>query len=397
MHSGPTAPRAGAPVTVDPRVDGLLRMLRASGWPPLWERTPRQARHDLRVLVAATGSWRPVRSVSDALVDGPERAIPVRVYRAGRRHDADRPLVVYFHGGGFVIGDLFTADGVCRRLANTSGATVVSVHYRRAPEHQLPAAQEDAFAAAGWAIRHASELGADPTRLVVAGDSAGGGLAAHVAQRLRDDGPASAALQVLFNPGLDFTLEHTDRDPRLARLLDWQTIDWFAALAMPPPVDRTDPVISPARAPDLAGLPPAIVITAGLDPFRADAERYVRLLNAAGVPATCHDFAGQLHGFTDMDLVFPAARRSLQVAASAIRTVPAVDVRPAFAPADAIRWSGPDRGELRRLREGAQRIPVVNGLDALRSVLEARLRPGGKARIEAGIDVAGRTPEGAPG
>jgi acetyl esterase len=363
-----TAPRAR-----DPRVAMFLGVLKAGGWPSLAQRTPRQARHDLRILHAATGSWRPVRDVGDALVAGPEGSIPVRVYRPGRAATNDRALIVYFHGGGFVIGDLFTADGICRRLANAAGATVVSVHYRRAPEHRLPAAQVDAYAATCWALRHARELGADSSRLVVAGDSAGGGLAAHVAQRLRDEGPAGAALQLLINPGLDFTLEHTDRDPELAQLLDWETIDWFAEHALPESVDRADPVLSPARAPELGGLPPAVVITAGIDPFRADAEHYARALEAAGVPVAVHQFTGQIHGFMDMDLLFPAAKRALQRLASAVR-----DLTPREDAVDAsdepIAWTRPARGRLRRMREHAQRLPLVNGPDALWNLLAAHLQ-----------------------
>jgi acetyl esterase len=364
----------GGGTYLDPRARLLLRVLDVFSWPHISRRTPRQARHDFRVLHAATGSWQPVRNVGDALIDGPEGTIPVRIYRPGRRGDADRPVVVYFHGGGFVIGDLFTADGLCRRLANASAATVVSVHYRRAPEHPLPAAQTDAYAATVWAQRHARQLGGDAQRLVVAGDSAGGGLAAHVAQRLRDEGPGAAALQVLFNPGLDFSLQHTDRDPALAKLLDWDAIEWFATHAVPPPMDRADPVISPALANDLAGLPPAVVITAGVDPFRSDGERYARALEAARVPVTWHDFPGQLHGFTDMDLVFPAAVNSLQRAAAAVRDAHAVDVPANLAPQQRIPWAEPDRGRLRRLRESAQRFPIVNGPDAMRCVIEARVR-----------------------
>src|SRR5439155_8411727 len=162
---------------LDPRARVFLRLLDICGWPHMSLRTPRQARHDFRVLHAATGSWQRVRNVDDALIDGPGGTIPVRIYRPVRRGDTDRPIVVYFHGGGFVIGDLFTADGLCRRLANASGATVISVHYRRAPEHPLPAAPEDAHAATVWAARHARQLGGDACRLVVAGDSAGAGLA----------------------------------------------------------------------------------------------------------------------------------------------------------------------------------------------------------------------------
>lgn len=177
---------------------------------------------------------------------------------------------------------------------------------------------------------------------------------------------------MLFNPGLDFTLDHADRDPALAKLLDWDTIGWFAAHSVPPPVDRTDPVISPARG-NLSGLPPAVVLTAGVDPFRADAQHHARALEDAGVPAVVHDFPGQLHGFTDMDLLFPAAKRSLQAAARAIRGATATDVPPGLAARDPITWA-PDRGRGRRLREAAQRMPFVNAPDALWNLLDARLR-----------------------
>lgn len=383
--SGETNDRA---VALDPRARVFLRMLEIWRWPPTPTRTPRQARHDLRILHAATGSWRPVRDIRDAMIPGPGGKIPVRVYRPGRRGETDRPLVVYFHGGGFVIGDLFTADGACRRLANAAGATVVSVHYRRAPEHALPAAQEDAYAATRWVQEHASQLGADPGRLVVAGDSAGGGLAAHVAQRLRDDGPAPAALQVLVNPGLDFSLEHIDRDPALARLLDGDTIEWFAAHAVPRPVDRTDPRISPSRAPDLTGLPPAVVITAGVDPFRQDAVHYVQALESAGVPVEWHDFPGQLHGFTDMDLVFPAARDSLRRIAAAVRRAIAVEVPAYLASDERIPWTRPHGGLLRRLREDAQRLPQVNGPEVVCTLLAARLTSVA-ARLQPSADTSG--------
>ena len=255
---------------LDWRATVFLAWLRLSGWPPMHRRSPGQARREYRILHATTSSWQAVSSVRDAVVRTAERDVPVRVYRP-RQYRGPRPLIVWFHGGGFVVGDLFTADGTCRRLANLASATVVSVHYRRAPGHPLPSAQHDALAATRWALRHARELGADPARLVVAGDSAGGGLAAHVAQQLRDNGPVPAALQVLFYPGTDFSLDHADHDPALAKLLTWETIDWFARHSMPVGIDRRDPAISPQYAEDLSNLPPAIVVTAGVDPFHADA------------------------------------------------------------------------------------------------------------------------------
>lgn len=369
-----------SPVQVDPRVCLFLEGLRMSGWPPMHERTPRQARHEYRILAAATGTWQPVWAVADALVAGRAGEIPVRVYRPRRR--PGRPaLLVYLHGGGFVIGDLFTADGTCRALANATGATVVSVHYRRTPEHPLPAAQQDAVSATRWALGHAADLGADPTRLVVAGDSAGGALAAHVVQHLRDHGPCPAALQALICPATDFSLGHADRDPALARLLDWATIDWFQSHSMPLALDRRDPVISPLHAPDLGGLPPAIVVTAGIDPFRSDAIAYCAALRGAGVPAVHRDFAGQIHGFVGMDLIFPAGRSALRTVGAAIRAAEPEPGRCYRLPRnpEPIRWARGLSHRHRQARDAAQRLPPVNSTYLLANLIDYRIRRAARA------------------
>jgi acetyl esterase len=372
--SGSPRPAPAQSVHVDPRVRLFLAGLQATGWPPMHARTPRQARHEYRILAAATSTWRPVRMVGDALVPAPARDIPVRVYRPHRRTAAPA-LIMYLHGGGFVIGDLFTADGTCRRLANLTGATVVSVHYRRAPEHPLPAAHEDAVAATRWALAHAAELGADPALLVLAGESAGGGLAAHVVQHLRDHGPRPAALQVLIYPATDFTFDRTDRDPQLARLLDWAAIEWFATHSLPPGVDRADPTISPMRAPDLGGLPPAFVVTAGVDPFRSDAVAYCAALRGAGVRAVHRDFPGQIHGFVGMDLIFPEGRAALREAAAAVlRAAPTAGPRSDATDAEPIHWARGLDHHRRQLREGAQRLPAVNGTYMIASLLDHRFR-----------------------
>jgi acetyl esterase len=366
-------PEATETVAVDLRVRLFLAALRASGWPPMHERTPRQARHEYRILAGATSTWRPVGSVRDAVAPGPVRDVPVRVYRP-RRTAGPAPLVVYLHGGGFVIGDLFTADSTCRSLAHLAGATVVSVHYRRTPEHPLPGAHDDAVVATRWALAHAAELGADPARLVLAGDSAGGGLAAHVVQHLRDHGPRPAALQLLFYPATDFTFARTDRDPALAKLLDWPTIDWFAMHSLPPGLDRTAPTISPMRAADLSGLPAAFVVTAGVDPFRSDAIAYCAALRTAGVRAVHRDFPGQIHGFVGMDLVFPAGRAALAEAAAAILRVEPVPGPLPRAAAETVCWSDGLAHRGRRTRELAQRLPVVNGAYMITNLLDHRLR-----------------------
>ena len=372
-----TAP--APPERLDPRCRLFLAGLAASGWPAMHQRTPRQARADLRILAAAANSTPWVAHVADTLIDTAGARIPVRIYRHGTGAGR-RPLVVWLHGGGFVVGDLFTADGTCRQLARSAGATVVSVHYRRAPEHPLPAAQTDAVAAVRWAVRHAPELGADPARLVVAGDSAGGALAAHAAQRLRDAGPRPAALQVLVYPATDFSLSRADRDPRLAKLLDWDTIDWFARHALPPGVNRRDPSISPRFAADLSGLPPAVIVTAGVDPFTADAIGYGTALSSAGVPVTHLPYPGQIHGFVGMDRFFPAARDAIRRIAALIR-----DADPAGSPdtpgtgpapqaAEPVSWAGGAAARYCRLDERIRRLPHVNGTYVLITLLDHRLR-----------------------
>jgi len=361
---------------VDPGVRIFLGLLAAVRWPPMHRRTVAQARDDFRLLSAATGTWTAVRSVCDTRVSTSRGHIPVRVYRPAAT-TGRRPLVVWYHGGGFVVGDLFTADGVCRRLARAACATVISVHYRRAPEHPLPAAHRDACAAARWALAHAGQLGADPARLVLAGDSAGGGLAAHVAQRLRDEGPAPAALQVLCYPASDFSLARADRDAAHARLLDWETIEWFAAHSMPGWSDsqRRDPSISPLYADRLSGLPPALVITAGVDPFRSDGIAYCRALSEAGVSAIHRDFPGQIHGFAGMDLIFPAAGDALRQAADAIARVRPVDARTAVsAVPEPILWDRVVTDRLRRMGDTAQRLPQVNGARVLATLADHHAR-----------------------
>jgi acetyl esterase len=323
-----------AQVRIDPRARVFLASLDALGWPRMHERTPAQARRDYQLLANVTSGWQPVARVRDAVAHDADRRVRVRVYTPLRGR-APRPLLVYFHGGGFVVGDLETVDGLCRGLANEAGAVVVSVDYRRAPEHPVPAAQDDALAATRWALRQARRLGADPARVAVGGDSAGGTLAAIVAQQLRGE----IGLQVLLYPATDFTFAQTDRDPLLARLPTWETVDWFDRHAMAV-ADRRDPRISPALMEDLADVPRALIVTAAVDSFAGDARRYAERLRAAGVDVTVADFDGQLHGFVTMDLIFPAAKRARRLVARAVAEMEPVDARPLTAAPEPIEWSG---------------------------------------------------------
>jgi acetyl esterase/lipase len=323
-----------AEVRIDPRARAFLAFLDVMGWPRMHERTPAQARRDYRLLANLTSGWQPVACVRDAIARDADRRVRVRVYTPLRGR-APRPLLVYFHGGGFVVGDLETVDGLCRGLANEAGAVVVSVDYRRAPEHPAPAAQDDALAATRWALRHARRLGADPARVAVGGDSAGATLAAMVAQQLRDE----IALQTLIYPATDFTFAQTERDPLLARLPTWETVDWFDRHALSG-ADRRDPRVSPAFMEDLADVPRAVIVTAAVDSFAGDARRYAERMRAAGVEVTVADFDGQVHGFVTMDLIFPAARRARRLVAGAVAGMEPVRARPLTAAPEPIEWSG---------------------------------------------------------
>jgi acetyl esterase len=323
-----------AQVRIDARARALLASLDAMGWPRMHERTAVQARRDYQLLANLTSGWQPVARVRDAIARDADRRVRVRVYTPLRGR-APRPLLVYFHGGGFVVGDLETVDGLCRGLANEAGAVVVSVDYRRAPEHPVPAAQDDALAATRWALRQARRLGADPARVAVGGDSAGGTLAAMVAQRLRGE----IGLQVLLCPATDFTFAQTDRDPLLARLPTWETVDWFDRHAMAV-ADRRDPRISPALMKDLVDVPRALIVTAAVDSFAGDARRYAERLRAAGVDVTVADFDGQLHGFVTMDLIFPAARRARRLVARGVAEMEPVPAPQPTAVPEPIEWSG---------------------------------------------------------
>jgi acetyl esterase/lipase len=227
-------------------------------------------------------------------------------------------VLVWFHGGGFVLGDLDTADPTCRALANRSGALVVSVDYRLAPEHGPPAAVEDCLAATRWVTDHAADIGGDGSRVAVGGDSAGGTLAALVAIAARDRG-IDLALQLLVYPATDLTLsEPSVREFGQAPfLLDIPAMNWFVGHYLGEGEAR-DPAVSPLFAPDLAGLAPALAIVAEFDSVRDECDAYVARMRAAGVAAQAVCYPGQIHGFFTMDLVFPAARRAQERAGAAL-------------------------------------------------------------------------------
>jgi acetyl esterase len=254
-------------------------------------------------------------------IDGPAGPIPIRVYWPPTATEATLPVVVFLHGGGWSVGDLDTYDGDARHHAVGADAVVVSVDYRLAPEHPYPAAVEDAWAATQWVAAHAAELGADPGRLAVAGDSAGGNLAAVVAQLARDAGGPAIRLQLLWYPATtwDTSLPSFTENAN-APLLGGSAVKGFSRWYVGD-LDLSDmpPTLAPARATDLTGLPPAYIAVAGHDPLRDDGARYAELLTAAGVPAELHNAETLIHGYLGYAGVVPAATEAAERGLSALR------------------------------------------------------------------------------
>ncbi|MCC7273338.1 MAG: alpha/beta hydrolase [Alphaproteobacteria bacterium] len=249
-----------------------------------------------------------VASVAERIVDGPGGPLPIRVYRPAAPAPGPLPVLVYLHGGGWVLGTLEGYETLCRILANGAGAIVVSVGYRLAPEHRFPAALEDTLAALDWVQAEAAALGADPTRVALGGDSAGGNLTAAAALVVRDTGRPPLALQVLIYPAVDLAEEW----PSMAEnaegyLLTRAGMRWFVAQYLADDGQRLDPRASPLRAASHAGLAPAFVLTAEYDPLRDEGNAYAARLAAAGVPVEHVCWPGMVHPFVSMGGVIDAA------------------------------------------------------------------------------------------
>jgi acetyl esterase len=299
----------------------LLALFERREQRPLETLTPADARRERRRLAAVfAGKAAPIGSVSDLEIDG---GVPLRArHYAPAEGGGPHPLLVFFHGGGFVFGDLDTHDGVCRLLCRHAGAHLLAVDYRLAPEHPFPAAVEDARGAFSWACAHAHELGADPARIGVAGDSAGGNLAAVASQLAARDGGPAPALQLLIYPATDSTCRRRSRELFGEGLfLTNAHMSWFEAsyLGSVGGANGHDPRASPLLANDLSGLAPALVVTAGLDPLRDEGEDYAQALRAAGTPAALRRFPGFIHGFISAAGISRACRDALVEIAGATR------------------------------------------------------------------------------
>jgi acetyl esterase len=306
------------PVTLDPDAAAVFKAFQEAGRPPYETLTPAEAREFYLAGRPVTNPEPPeLKSVEPLAIPAPHGTIPARVYtpKTPRLAGGLAPCLVFFHGGGWVIGDLDSHDVVCRKLADEGRLIVISVDYRLAPEHKFPAAIDDAIAATKWIAGHASKLGIDATRVSVGGDSAGGNLAAVVAIAARDgNGPAIAG-QVLIYPAIDFAMTHPSHsEPETSILLTHTVIKWFRDHYLNGAADVHDWRASPARAKTLIGLPPAYVLTAGADPLRDEGDEYADRLKQAGVAVTWRHFPGQFHGFFTMGKLLQQAN----VAASEI-------------------------------------------------------------------------------
>ncbi len=302
---------------LDERVKTMLDQMAALGQPPIHELSPQEARANRRETAALGLYPETPANAEDRRIPGPAGEVGVRVYRPEAAEML--PIVVFLHGGGWVIGDIESHDAVCHQLATRVPAVVVSVDYRLAPEHRYPAALEDCYAATLWAHRHAGELGADAHRMAVAGDSAGGNLSALVALRCRDEGGPRLAFQLLVYPATDLTCSFPSHvENGQGYLLTSDAMAWFLDHYIDER-ERTSPGASPHFVEDLSGLPPALVITAEFDPLRDEGEAYAERLRAAGVPATSTRYPGMIHAFFHMDAVLPQAGRAIDEAATALR------------------------------------------------------------------------------
>jgi acetyl esterase len=296
---------------VDPQIAAVLTMMEEAGMPPMYEGTPDAGRAQYLALTYGARTPEqlvPVASTEDRTVPGAEGELRARVYRP--EGDGPFPTVAFFHGGGWVIGDLDTHENMARNVCRGSRAVVIAIDYRLAPEHPFPAAAEDAVAAARWVAAHLDELGGD-TRLAVAGDSAGGNLAAVVAQALHADGTPLAG-QFLIYPAVDAEGEYPSRlENATGYFLEQPTMDWFYGHYTGAWADAKDPRLSPLHGADLSGLPPAVIVTAEYDPLRDEGEAYGEALHAAGVDADVRRYDGMIHGFFDMGTVSPAAQAAV--------------------------------------------------------------------------------------
>jgi len=309
-------------MALDPQAQAVIDLVIKSGRPAYNTLSPKDARQLFRETRPASTPTPPeIGAVRNLVAQGPGGPIPLRVYRpAGVAASVALPGLLYFHGGGWVIGDLDTHDVLCRQLTAEAGVTVVNVDYRLAPEHKFPAAADDAWAATRWTVAHASEFGVDAGRLAVGGDSAGGNLAAVVALQARDAGAPVIKLQVLVYPVTDVAAESRSyQDFSEGYMLTRESMRWFTAHYLAAAGQANDWRVSPLRASSHAGLPPALVVTAGFDPLRDEGAAYAAKLQQAGVLVDYVCYGGMIHGFAGMGKLIETGNRAVSHIAATLR------------------------------------------------------------------------------
>jgi acetyl esterase len=303
---------------LDPHAQALLDEVSALGQPPYAAMSPSDARQAMRVRLANVDEAEAVARIEDHFIPCPAHQIPVRLYLPAA--SAALPVLVYFHGGGWVIGGIDTHDHFCRHLANAAACAVASVDYRLAPEHKFPTGLEDCYTAVLWIITNANAFNIDSSRIAVGGDSAGGNLAAAITLLARDRGGPDLSYQVLIYPVTDYWIPSPPSYLKLGvgYSLTRDSMIWFWHHYLPSGVSPDNPYLCPLRAPSLEGVPPAFVITAEYDPLLDEGERYVERLKDAGVQVVLKRYDGMMHGFCHHYKRFIQARQLVNDIADAL-------------------------------------------------------------------------------
>jgi len=300
-----------------PQVKVILDLMTKAG-PPMHHLSPQQAREQILAMRANKGDVESVGKVEDRIIKGSGGDIPIRIYTPNGR--GPFPLLVYFHGGGWVVGSIETVDASCRSLTNLANCITVSVDYRLAPEHKFPAAPDDCYAATTWTALNAASLHGDPKRMAIGGESAGANLAAAVALMAQEPGTPSIALQLLLYPVIDRNANlPSSRENAEGYFLTTEMMDWFWDHYLHDKTDSENPLASPLRAKRLQGIAPAAIYTAEFDPLRDEGAAYATKLREAGIPVEykCHE--GLIHGYIGMQKVVEPARKALEEAAAALQ------------------------------------------------------------------------------
>jgi acetyl esterase len=305
-------------MALDPQVKALLDQMAAAKQPAFHSQTPADARKSMNAMLEALGNGEAVHKTEDRKIPSPDGDIPVRIYTPSVKPNG---ILVYFHGGGWVVGDLDSHDYVCRALTNAAGCTVVAVHYRLAPEHKFPDAPEDCYAATNWVSKNAAALGSDANHIAVGGDSAGGNLAAAVSLMARDRGGPKIRHQMLIYPATDAAMNTASQNEftQDGFVLSKLDMKWFWGHYLKNPKDGENPYASPSRAKDLRNLPPAHVITAEHDPLRDEGEAFAEQLKTAGNKVKLKRYGGVMHGFVSLQAMIDQGKTATRELADELK------------------------------------------------------------------------------